>query len=175
MTGGHQVTEEWMGQQITTLADLLRPGLRAVVIGVNPAPISVEAGHYYQGNAGRRLFDRLRRSGVTVGRDDDTAFSDGIGFTDVVKRPTRSAHEVGAEELAHGRDLLEDKLVVLSVPLVIFTFKKAAEPLFGRFDGHGLLTGRKLGGASVFVMPGPYAARDTVAIALRDLWSAAVD
>jgi hypothetical protein len=42
----HRVTEEWMGQQVETLEDLLRPGLRAVCIGINPAPTSVRAGHY---------------------------------------------------------------------------------------------------------------------------------
>jgi TDG/mug DNA glycosylase family protein len=43
----HRATEEWMGQQVETLEDLLRPGLRAVCIGINPAPTSVGAGHYY--------------------------------------------------------------------------------------------------------------------------------
>ncbi len=36
-----------MGQQVETLEDLLRPGLRAVCIGINPAPTSVGAGHYH--------------------------------------------------------------------------------------------------------------------------------
>ncbi len=43
----HRATEEWMGQQVETLEDLLRPGLRAVCIGINPAPTSVGAGHYH--------------------------------------------------------------------------------------------------------------------------------
>ena len=42
---GHRVTVEWRGEEIETLADLLRPGLRAVVVGINPAPKSVAAGH----------------------------------------------------------------------------------------------------------------------------------
>jgi G:T/U-mismatch repair DNA glycosylase len=43
----HRAIEEWMGQQVETLEDLLRPGLRAVCIGINLAPTSVGAGHYY--------------------------------------------------------------------------------------------------------------------------------
>jgi hypothetical protein len=35
-----------MGEKAETLADLLRPGLRAVVVGINPSPVSVAAGHY---------------------------------------------------------------------------------------------------------------------------------
>ena len=43
---GHRLTETWMGRETLTLADLLRPGLRAVVVGINPSPVSVAAGHY---------------------------------------------------------------------------------------------------------------------------------
>jgi TDG/mug DNA glycosylase family protein len=42
-----------MGEEIETLDDLLRPGLRAVAIGINPTPKSVAAGHYYQGKYGQ--------------------------------------------------------------------------------------------------------------------------
>ena len=34
MTEGHRVTEDWMGTPVETLEDLLRPGLRAVCIGI---------------------------------------------------------------------------------------------------------------------------------------------
>jgi hypothetical protein len=34
-----------MGEEVETLADLLRDGLRAVAVGINPAPKSVAAGH----------------------------------------------------------------------------------------------------------------------------------
>lgn len=47
MTEGHRVTEDWMGTPVETLEDLLRPGLRAVCIGINPAPDSVAAEHYF--------------------------------------------------------------------------------------------------------------------------------
>ena len=40
-----------MGNQVQTLADLFRHGLRAVVVGINPSPVSVAAGHYYQGSS----------------------------------------------------------------------------------------------------------------------------
>jgi hypothetical protein len=56
---GHRVAEEWMGASVLTLGDLLRPGLYAVVVGINPSPVSVAAGHYYQGQIGQRFFKRL--------------------------------------------------------------------------------------------------------------------
>ena len=49
----HRVIEEWRGVEVETLEDLLRPGLRAVCVGINPAPVSVAAGHYYQGRLGQ--------------------------------------------------------------------------------------------------------------------------
>lgn len=54
----HRVIEEWRGVQVKTLEDLLRPGLRAVCVGINPAPDSVAAGHYYQGKLGQAFFQR---------------------------------------------------------------------------------------------------------------------
>jgi len=50
---GHRVQVEWMGETVESLEDLLRPGLRIVCVGINPAPVSVAAGHYYQGRLGQ--------------------------------------------------------------------------------------------------------------------------
>jgi TDG/mug DNA glycosylase family protein len=169
---GHRVTVNWMGEEIVTLADLLRPRLRAVVVGINPSPKSVGVGHYYQGRFGQRFFARLARAGLLPAGDgfqDDRAFEAGIGFTDVVKRPTPGANGVRPEELAHGSQLLESKLASLAVPRVIFVFKSAARTLLGRFGGHGLRPGRPLADAEVFVMPGPTERRDRVERALREL------
>lgn len=161
-----------MGQSVETLEDLLRPSLRAICVGINPAPASVAAGHYYQGRLGQQFYVRLRRAGVLPdgsGWEDDLAFEYGIGFTDIVKRPTAKAVEVRPEEFAHGRDLLRAKIEAAQPQLVIFTFKKTAEILFGRVARNGLISGRELGGSPVFVMPGPYAARSEVEQRLREL------
>ncbi len=162
-----------MGERVTTLEDLLRPGLRAVCVGINPAPTSVEAGHYYQGRLGQGFFARLRQAGVLPssfdGYEDDAAFAAGIGFTDIVKRPTASAKEVKPEEFAHGRGLLEGKLGQYKPDLVIFTFKKTAQTLFGSFAGNGFLAGLKLAHSEVFVMPGPYEDAGTAAATMRHL------
>jgi TDG/mug DNA glycosylase family protein len=170
---GHQIQIDWRGAPVTTLADLLRPGLAAVTVGINPAPVSVAAGHYYQGSTGQTFFRRLAIVGLLPpgsGYQDDRAYAGGIGFSDVVKRPTRSAAEVHPSELAYGRALLEDKLKKTGTPLVIFTFKKAATALLGDFAGHGLLSpSRRLAGARVFVMPGPYEKSDRTAAALDEL------
>jgi len=169
----HRVREEWMGEQVTTLEDLLRPSLRAVCVGINPSLVSVEAGHYYQGRLGQGFFARLQEAGVLPasfdGYEDDVAFAAGIGFTDIVKRPTRSAKEVRLAEFAHGRELLEAKLVEHNPALVVFTFKKTAQTLFGPFAGNGFVPGLHFADSDVFVMPGPYEAADTARATMQRL------
>jgi hypothetical protein len=53
--------------------------------------------------------------------------------------------------------------------LVIFTFKKTAEVLFGPIVGNGLIRNRDHAGAPIFVMPGPYAPGGEVERRLREL------
>lgn len=162
-----------MGERVATLEDLLRPGLRAVCIGINPSLVSVAAGHYYQGRAGQRLLARLRSAGVigrmSKGQEDDDAFAEGVGFTDVVKRPTRAAEELRSAELRHGASLLSAKLDAVKPKVAIFTYKQAAEAVFGRFNGNGFVAGLRIAHSEVFVMPGPYEATDTANARLREL------
>lgn len=161
---GHRVTMTWMGSAVETLADLVPPEPRAMVVGINPAPPSVAAGHYYQGRQGQRFFTRLRQSGLlpseSLGFEDDDAVAIGIGFTDIVKRPTATADEVTRAELRHGAGLLADKLSAASIPVLIFPFKAAAVALIGRFDGNGWLD-QQLAHSRLFVMPGPYESTTT--------------
>lgn len=162
-----------MGKPVETLEDLLRPGLRAVCVGINPSLVSVAAGHYYQGRAGRRFMRRLRDAGVVPssqrGCEDDVAFAAGVGFTDIVKRPTASAKELSADEYCYGRELLLAKLAEHRPELVIFTYKKTATTLFGQFPGNGFLRKSPLEGSDAFVMPGPYESAATAAPIMRAL------
>lgn len=169
----HRVLEEWMGQQVETLEDMLQSGMRAVCVGINPAPRSVRAGHYYQGNLGQKFFSRLHQARVTPpgrgGWQDDETFAAGVGFTDIVKRPTEKASQVRPEEYEHGRGLLEAKLEQHRPRLVIFTFKETAKKLFGSFSGNGFVPGMKLAHGDVFVMPGPYESASTASKTLNEL------
>jgi TDG/mug DNA glycosylase family protein len=85
-----------------TLPDYLRPGLRIVSIGLNPSLPSVEAGFYFA-NPRNRFWRALNRSGLAAGpvtpsvKAMEILFErDDIGFTDVVKRPTRGGAELRA-------------------------------------------------------------------------------
>src|SRR5947208_1912861 len=121
---GHRVKLEWMGRKVETLSDLLRSNLDLVCVGINPALVSVAAGHYYQGALGQRIFRRLRTAGLIDASpddwEDDIAFRNGIGFTDVIKRPTTNAASLLPQEYAYGRTLLEEKLRMVRPKLVLF-------------------------------------------------------
>jgi len=163
-----------MGEEVETLEDLLRPGLRVVCVGINPSPVSVNVGHYYQGRAGQRFFARLREAGVLLddaahGHEDDAAFAAGVGFTDIIKRAGANAKGLPASEYSHGRKLLLAKLESYRPQLVIFTFKKTANVVFGGFAGNGFIPGLRLAASEVFVMPGTYEAAATAATTMRAL------
>jgi TDG/mug DNA glycosylase family protein len=92
-----------------TLPDLLRPNLDLVFVGINPGLYSVERGRYFARTTNRfwpafsrsRLSARVRRGlgRRALGPDDDaTLLRFGIGFTDVVKRPSRNAAEVSDDD-----------------------------------------------------------------------------
>lgn len=65
-----------------------------------PAPVSVAAGHHYQGRLGQRIYGRPERQGCSGADDggwqDDAAVASGVGFTDLVKRPTARASDCTA-------------------------------------------------------------------------------
>ncbi len=169
---GHRVIQEWMGEAVETLEDLVRPGLRAVCVGFNPAEVSVDAGHYYQGRAGQRFLSRLAAVGGLpdgVGWEDDRAYASGLGFIDIVKRPTRRAESLRGEDYEYGRPILAAKLQEFRPGLVIFSFKQAAMKYFGSFEGNGFVRGLQAGDAQVFVMPGPYERGHIVEQRLRQL------
>ena len=138
-----------------TLPDYLRSGMRLIIVGCNPADRSVRVGHYYAGRE-NQFWPMLYRSGLVPEllehRDDKRMIEFGIGLTDLVKRPTRTAEEVGREEFAEGRILLSQKLQQYA-PQVIAFHGKMAYQSFSQRDCKLGLQKEHLYGARVFVLP----------------------
>lgn len=156
-----RVTIRADGRQVETLAELLRPGLRAVLVGLNPSSVSVATGHYFQGPLGRRLWQRLEQSGIVrdlpAGGEDDEAFRQGIGFADVVRVPSSNAQKLTPAILRRAAPDLRQRLLVGGVcppTQIVFVFSKA-------FDAAAPLL--KEIGFEVLKMPAPYAPLDQAA------------
>jgi len=152
------------GTGVKTLRELVKPGLRAVVVGINPSPVSVKAGHYYQGNHGRRLWRRLEGAGIvrelTPGREDDTAFAQGIGFADLVRRPTSGSSGLSTQEKARAVPDLGARLEPARGAVILAVYADVE-----KFAGEVL---RELGWR-VERLPGPYESTDVAQRRLREL------
>jgi TDG/mug DNA glycosylase family protein len=154
------------GERIKTLKELTRGGLKAIFVGMNPSPISVELGHYYQGAHGRRVWKRLIdhlviRLPLHVGAEDKAAFAQGFGFADLIRRPTISTKDLGrTEKRAAVEDLLKRLKNLGDKPTVVFTYKEPwelAEPALTR-DGFTVLR-----------MPGPYTKGEVAKVMMQEI------
>ena len=152
--------ETGVAAQRDTLPDIPPDPSGVLLVGINPAPVSVAAGHYYQGTLGRRLWRRLERVGLleepTPGSEDEAFARRGHGLTDLVKRPTRSSAELSASELAAGTETLRTKIREWKPGLILFAFKEPARRLLGPDVRPGV--GPELEGVPTFLLSGPYAA-----------------
>jgi TDG/mug DNA glycosylase family protein len=161
--GPHRATIAVAGAETQTLADLppRRDGL--LFVGLNPSPVSVEAGHYHQGQLGRSFWRRLIRTGILpsgtdIASADDALVAAGHGITDLLKLPS-PRDEASDADLRDGVGPLWQKIALWRPGAVVFIYKRAAEIAAGRAlkESWGQLRGVALAGRPCFLMPGPYA------------------
>lgn len=151
------------GRDVTTLADLPPERDRLLFVGLNPSPVSVEAGHYHQGRLGRTFWRRLMLAGIlppgtSVEVADEALVAAGHGITDLLKTPT-ARDEATDAQLTGGVGALWQKIAIWRPAAVVFIYKRAATIAAGRplAESWGQLAGVALAGRPCFLMPGPYA------------------
>ena len=85
--------------------DVVGPGLDVLFCGINPSLMSAERGHHFA-RPGNRFWPALHLAGLTPRRmtpDEDGELPRyGLGVTNLVDRPTRTAAELSREELRAG-------------------------------------------------------------------------
>ena len=91
--GSHRITIDLDGARVETLADLPPLRDRLLFVGLNPSPVSVAAGHYFQGRLGRTLWRRLITAQILppqtdIDTADDALVAAGHGLTDLHRRPS---------------------------------------------------------------------------------------
>ncbi len=90
-----------------TLPDTVGSGMKLLVCGLNPSPASADDGIGFA-RPGNRFWPAALAAGlVSRDRDPDHALHHhGMGMTDLVKRTTRRADELSAEEYTNGVERL---------------------------------------------------------------------
>jgi TDG/mug DNA glycosylase family protein len=161
--GTHRMPILVHGETTETLVDLPPLRDRLLFVGLNPSPVSVEAGHYHQGRLGRTFWRRLMIAavlppGTPIETADDALVAAGHGITDLRKEPSPRDEATDAE-LTAGVGPLWQKIAIWRPGAVVFVYKRAASICAGRdlAEPWGQLAGVALAGRPCFLMPGPYA------------------
>ena len=160
---GRLLTEA--GEGAATLPDYLRSGLDIVLIGLNPSAYSVREGRYFANPRNRfwAAVSAANLAGRRVGPADDAGLLDaGIGFSDLVKRPTAQASGLTAADYRRDAPLLREKLLRYAPAIACFhgltayrAYRRYAE---GVGDPGAIALGRQehmIGRSRVFVLPNP--------------------
>lgn len=149
---------EWLtiqARRAPTLADIVGPRLRLLVVGLNPSVYSAQRGVGFA-RPGNRFWPALLATGL-VERDRDPLDAYrrfGIGFTDLVKRATRRADELTRDEYVEGAARVE-RLVAWLQPATV---------CFAGLSGYRVAVDRRaragwqpapFGGRPAYVMPNP--------------------
>ena len=147
-----------------TVPDLTGPGMRLLVVGINPG-LWTAATQTHFAHPGNRFYPALLRAGL-IEREidrgagftvDDRAHlvAMGIGITNLVNRATVRADELGTEELRQGAERLEALVASLRPSVVAVAGVTAYRTAFRR-PRAGL--GRQpemVAGAELWVVPNP--------------------
>ena len=140
------------------LPDVIAPGLDVLFCGINPSLRSAEVGHHFA-RPGNRFWPALHLAGLTPRRltpDEDRELPRyGLGSTNIVDRPTRTAAELAPDELRAGLDALAG-LVTEYRPRVLAVLGVTAWRLAtGRPKARLGRQPEPLGGAVTWVVPNP--------------------
>jgi TDG/mug DNA glycosylase family protein len=140
------------------LPDVLAPDLDVLFVGINPSLLSAARGHHFA-RPGNRFWPALHLAGLTPRRltpDEDRELPRyGLGVTNLVDRPTRTAAELAPAELHAGADALA-RLVAEHRPRAVAVLGVTAWRLAFRRPKAGLgLQPELVGGAATWVLPNP--------------------
>jgi len=140
---------------VNALPDYLRPGLKLVIVGINPGLRSAAAGHHYAG-PGNHFWPLLYESRIV---DEPLTFAQdarvlewGVGLTNMVARPSASISNLSLEELRSAAQVLRGKLLRDAPRVVCFNGKRIYEVYASRACEFGAQP-EALGVSRVYVMP----------------------
>lgn len=138
-----------------TLADTVGPGMRMLLVGLNPSVYSADVGSGFA-RPGNRFWPAALEAGiVSRARDPRHALEHhGVGMTDLVKRATPRAAELTADEYRHGIERLSRLASWLEPQVVCIIGLSGWRAAVDRKAVTGVQP-EPLGGRPVYLMPNP--------------------
>jgi TDG/mug DNA glycosylase family protein len=136
-----------------TLADTVGPGMRLLVCGLNPSIYAADAGVAFA-RPGNRFWPAAHLAGlVSVERDAVLALRrDGVGLTDLAKRATVQANELGGDEYGEGVERVRRLVEWLRPGAVCFVGLSGWRAALDRRATSGPQAGG-FGGVPAYLMP----------------------
>lgn len=111
---------------MNSIHDHIRPNLDILFIGFNP---SIRSGHtgFHYASPNNRFWRILHEIGLTPRKYDPSENAEllelGMGLTNIVSRPTKSAAEITKQEYEQGREELKKKIQTYMPCVVCFVGK----------------------------------------------------
>lgn len=141
-----------------TVPDLVAPGLRVLICGINPSLYSAAMGCHFA-RPGNRFWKALHASGLTprllAPWEGEALLACGIGITNLVDRATARAEDLSAEEIRAGMAPLLRKVRRLAPRIVAVLGIGAYRTAFGRPRAELGRQPEPFGPSRVWVLPNP--------------------
>jgi double-stranded uracil-DNA glycosylase len=138
--------------------DVLAPGLRVLFCGINPGLWSAAVGHHFA-RPGNRFWKALHLGGLTprllAPDEEDALLALGLGITNLVKRATAGAAELGAAELREGGARLAAKAAATRPRVVAVLGVGAYRTAFARPKAAVGPLPDPIGGSAAWLLPNP--------------------
>jgi TDG/mug DNA glycosylase family protein len=150
--------EEWIDVEATRarmLPDTVGPGMRVLLVGLNPSEYAADAGVGFA-RPGNRFWPAAVAAGLVTKTHDPFHLLrvDGIGMTDLVKRATPRADQLSADEFRVGAARVERLVEWLQPGAVCFVGLTGYRAAVDRKAKTGWQS-TAFGGRPAYVMPNP--------------------
>ena len=177
----HKVLYHQNEMEFETLEDILpekNVHLDMIIVGKVPSPVSVNAGHYFQGKHGKALWNKLVEYGILkkiTAYHDDSLLKNDIGITDLVKKTRYTDNEPSMEEYRSGKERLDFIVTTYQPKVLFFVYKRALEacvPFLSKIQyGFNDNLNCHFNGSRVFLFPMPGTGKVTKSIIEASLTS----
>lgn len=147
-----------------SLPDLAEPGIRLLLVGINPG-LHTAAVQAHFSRRGNRFYPALFRAGILDRVVDASAgfdpadrahiLSRGVGITSLVPGATRRADELSTEQLRAGARDLAQRVAALRPAVVAMLGITAYRAAFDRKDAVAGRQPESIAGAQLWVLPNP--------------------